>query len=243
MVGCFCASFDHRSWLIKEPGSSSISGVIIIDYRHHQHSGCLPSSSGCLSKHQSFSSNCNCFQSFPLPCSLLSSSLILPSETRSHIFSERGNFHHGHHQRCNRCHRCCIYFSPSSRDSYIKHSASSLQKPLHYISNSKSSSQPYIMTFGCTSKLMMNPGIHCCCRWVGACMPNACVCICARSTGRSFSFFFFFFRDQWFSVKVSVSGAAINHFYSPPRDTHKHTYTLRWYFWWIKHAADNFFSL
>lgn len=189
MVGCFCASFDHRSWLIKEPGSSSISGVIIIDYRHHQHSGCLPSSSGCLSKHQSFSSNCNCFQSFPLPCSLLSSSLILPSETRSHIFSERGNFHHGHHQRCNRCHRCCIYFSPSSRDSYIKHSASSLQKPLHYISNSKSSSQPYIMTFGCTSKLMMNPGIHCCCRWVGACMPNACVCICARS--RSFSFFFF----------------------------------------------------
>lgn len=71
MVDCLCASFDHRSWLIKEPGSSSISGVIIIDYRHHQHSGCLPPSSGCLSKHQSFSSNCNCFQSslFPAPSS------------------------------------------------------------------------------------------------------------------------------------------------------------------------------
>lgn len=33
---------------------------------------------------------------------------------------------------------------------------------------------------------------------------------------------FFFLRDRWFSVKVSVSGAAINHFYSTPSDTHKH---------------------
>lgn len=32
----------------------------------------------------------------------------------------------------------------------------------------------------------------------------------------------FFLRDRWFSVKVSVSGAAINHFYSPRSDTHKH---------------------
>lgn len=46
----------------------------------------------------------------------------------------------------------------------------------------------------------------------GACTPNAC----ARSRS------FFFLRDRWFSVKVSVSGAAINHVYSPPSDTHKH---------------------
>lgn len=67
LVDCLCASLDHRSWLTAAPGSSSSSGVVIIDYRRHQRSGRLLSSSGCLSKHQSFSSNCNCFQSFLFP--------------------------------------------------------------------------------------------------------------------------------------------------------------------------------
>lgn len=76
--------------VIKEPTRSSISGVIIIYYRHHHHSGCLPPSSGCLSKHQSFSSHSNCSRVLPSPRSLLSSSkrslnLLLGSPFRNSL--------------------------------------------------------------------------------------------------------------------------------------------------------------
>lgn len=78
---------------------------------------CLPSPRTAL-----FLSSSSLLSAFPPP--------LLPPEISLASVSEEGNFltHHHHHQHSNRCHHSrSIYFSPSSRDPYIKHSASSLQ--------------------------------------------------------------------------------------------------------------------
>lgn len=133
----------HRSLVIKDVKDSVNVAIISVIIIHHHHTLTLsPSSSGWLSKHQSLLQRqpiitlplCFLFlhllklpSSSPPPCSL-PFLLILPHAKLPLCLKVRRKFHH----HCNCCHHSrSIYFSPSSKDPYIKHSASSLQEPLH----------------------------------------------------------------------------------------------------------------